>query len=113
MNINENISNETVLTLSQACRQTGKSRNTLQKWITVGVKGGIVLEVIPAGGQWRTSRQALQRFHAAVVGAVEARRKAKVKQSFRDDAIPPPPTQEEMEKSLLPVLMRTAVPVNW
>lgn len=66
MNINANIDQETVLTMTQAVEHTKRSRNTLQKWIKQGCRG-IVLEVSPYGGLWRTSKEAIDRFQSALL----------------------------------------------
>ena len=66
MNINTQIEQETILTMSDAVNFTHRSRNTLQKWITKGCRG-VILEVTPNGGRWNTSKEAVERFTSAVL----------------------------------------------
>lgn len=72
MFLTDRIFNETVITLTEAAREAGVSRNTIQKWIHDGL-GGVVLETASVGSQYRTSKEALKRFHKSVERAKHPR----------------------------------------
>jgi DNA-binding transcriptional regulator YiaG len=56
---------ESLLTLEQAGEMLMVSKASLYRWITQGTKG-VRLEAVRAGGRWRTSVEALQRFSDAL-----------------------------------------------
>jgi hypothetical protein len=73
---------EDALTLTEACKVLPRGRNgarpqlsTLLRWILEGVRGLdgrlVRLEAVRLGRKWVTSRQALQRFTAALTSTLE------------------------------------------
>lgn len=52
--------NETLLSLSEAAKRLGKSRASIYRWMSQGVRG-VRLEVL-RGGRLFTSEEAIQRF---------------------------------------------------
>lgn len=75
------LTNETALPLTQACRLAGRGRggrpvhlSTLLRWILTGCRGPggrrIHLEAVRLGSRWVTTAEALQRFAEALTPKV-------------------------------------------
>ena len=88
------ITTEDTLTLTDACKVLPRGRNgarpqlsTLLRWVLEGVRGLdgrlVRLEAARLGHKWVTSRQALQRFTAALTSGLENARTSPLPRTAR------------------------------
>lgn len=60
------LTDETRISLREAARREGVDYETVRRWISQGVRGGVCLEWFPRGGRMFTSVEALRRFYRRI-----------------------------------------------